>query len=345
MHKDIIEDHGGEQRILRRLTEGEDLSPELSEAILSAIMTGEMSDAWIAGFLVAMRLKGESSAELTGMVSAMLAAATSLDLPDEAIDIVGTGGGPSRVRHALNVSTMACFVAAAAGAVVCKHGNVKASSTSGSFDFLKALGVRIETDPIELASGVRDSGIGFVYARAFHPAMRHVAGVRSELGIPTLFNILGPLSHPGQVKRQVVGVSDFSWAGKIAEVLSVRGAPRAMVVYGEDDIDELTTAGSSHVLEVRNGTIRAFKLNPNDLGLTIAGSKDLQGGSPADNVQIFEAIVAGEHGPKRDIVVLNAAAGLVVSGLVDELQDGMTMAAQAIDNGQVEALLDRVSSS
>lgn len=336
----IIDGYGGWQRILRNLTVGEGLTAELAEAILNSIMAGEVSDARIAGFVVAMRMKNESATELTGMVRAMLNAATPLDLPDETIDIVGTGGAPSRMAHALNVSTMSCFVAAAAGAVVCKHGNVKASSTSGSFDFLEALGVQIETDPVKLSSEVRNRRLGFAYARAFHPAMRHVAAVRGELGIPTLFNILGPLSHPGRVKHQVVGVSDPKLVDKVAEVLLARGAERAMVVHGEERLDELTTTGLSQVREIRNGTIGSFIFDPADLGLKVVGSEDIRGGSPADNAKIFTSIIAGEPSPQRDIVALNAAAGLVVAGLADELQDGLEIAAQAIDNGRVAKLLN-----
>lgn len=322
------------------------MTAEQAGAALGAIMAGGVSDARIAGFIVALRLKGESSGELAGMVEAMLAAATPLDLPEGAIDIAGTGGAPSRMRHALNVSTMACFVAAAAGAVVCKHGNVRASSTSGSFDLLEALGVPIESDPVAIAAGVRGRGIGFAYARALHPAMRHVAGVRGELGIPTSFNLLGPLSHPGRVKRQVVGVSDPAWARRTAEVLAARGSQRAMVVHGAGRLDEFTTAGSSHVIEVREGAVRrSLDVEPVDLGLPMAGVEDLRGGGPADNAGILRAIAGGEPGPKRDIVVLNAAAGLVVAGLVDELGDGVEAAAAAIDDGRAEAVLDSVGNS
>lgn len=343
MTVDTLENHGGWPGILRRLTRRDDLTARQARAALSEIMAGGVSSARIAGFVVAMRMKGESSEELTGMVEAMLDAATPIDLADDVIDMAGTGGAPSRVRHALNVSTMSCFVAAAAGAVVCKHGNVKASSTSGSFDLLEALGVRIESDPAAIAAGVNSRGIGFAYARALHPAMRHVAGVRSELGITTSFNILGPLSHPGRVKRQVLGVSDPVWALKAAEVLAARGSLRAMVVHGEGRLDELTTAGPSQVIEVRNGAVlRSFEVDPISLGLSGASFEDLRGGSPTDNARILHAIAAGETGPKRDIVVLNAAAGLVVAGLADGLADGVEAAASAIDGGHVEAVLDRV---
>ena len=337
-----FDDHGGWPGVLRMLARREDLGVELAQSALGAVMSGGVSDARIAAFIVAMRMKGETSAELTGMVRAMLDAATPLDLPDGAVDIAGTGGAPSRQRHALNVSTMACFVAAAAGAVVCKHGNVKASSTSGSFDLLNALGVPIEVDPAELAAGVRRLGIGFAYARALHPAMRHVANVRSELGIPTVFNILGPLSHPGRVRRQVVGVSDPAWARKAAEVLAANGSHRAMVVHGEGGLDELTTVGISRVVELRDASIRSYDVDAAEFGLPEAVPDDLRGGSPQDNAEMFEAILAGETGPRRDIVVLNAAAGLVAAGTVDGLEDGVQAAAAAIDDGRASAMLDRV---
>lgn len=331
---DRLEDHGGWPAILGTLTRGDDMSAAAASAALTAILSGAASDAQISGFTVALLSKTESISELTGLVAAMRDAATRIDLPRGAIDIVGTGGSPSRRSHALNVSTMACFVAAAAGAVVCKHGNRKASSTSGSFDFLEALGVRITVTAGELADQVRRIELGFAFARSFHPAMRHVAGVRAELGIPTVFNILGPLSHPGRVTRQVVGVADAALAPKLAAVLEATGSQRALVVHGSGRLDELTTTGPSQVLELRDGRTRGYEIDAVDFGLARARPADLHGGDPATNVACFEAILAGEPGPRRDIVALNAAAGLLVAGVVDDLAAGVEAACAAIDDGR-----------
>ena len=338
----MSDEHWEWPRVLALLFEGKDIGADLAECVMSSIMSGDTSDVHVASFLTAMTIKGESVSELVGMAKAMLSVARRFELAPEVVDIAGTGGAQSRQLHALNISTMACFVSAAAGAVVCKHGNLKASSTSGSFDFLKALGVPIVSEPSELQAGVRRDGIGFAYARALHPAMRHVANVRAELGIPTSFNILGPLSHPGQVTRQALGVSNPDWFIKAAQVLQSKGSYRAMVVHGSGGLDELTTAGVSQVADVQDGAVRYYDVHPNDLGLQVSDPKDLQGGTPTENVKLFEAIIAGEVSARRDIVAVNAAAGLTVSGVVENLKDGVEASIAAIEDGQVAALVDRI---
>ena len=306
----VLDDHGGWPGLLATLASGDDITSEAAEAALSAILAGEATDAQISGLIVALRLKGESVDELTGMVRGMLGAATPLELPDDTIDIVGMGGAPSRRTHALNVSTMAALVAAAAGATVCKHGNRRISSTSGSFDLLEAMSLNIELSPERLQDVVRETGLGFAFARTFHPAMRHVGPVRAELGIPTVFNILGPLSHPGRVRRQVIGVADASLAPKMAAVLQATGSERTMVVHGDGQLDELTTTGPSHVVELRDGDIREYDVTPAEVGLAQATADDLLGGDAEANAKIFNEILDGQQGARRDIVVLNAAAGL-----------------------------------
>ncbi len=337
-----LEEVGGWPGLLGRLTAGSDLSAEDARAALGEILEGLATPAQVAGFIVGLRMKGETIEELRGMVEAMLSAAESLSLPDGAIDIVGTGGAGARREAALNVSTMASFVAAAAGAVVCKHGNRRASSTSGSFDLLEALGVTIELDGAGVARCVEEVGIGFCFARAFHPAMRHAGPVRAELGIPTVFNILGPLSHPGHVVRQVVGVSDAATAEKVAGVLAERGAPRAMVVHGDDGLDELTTTTTSTVHELRDGEVRSYTFDPSELGLSRAEPSALRGGDPEENARIAHELFQGAAGPVRDIVSLNAAAGLVVAGSVDDIAEGLVLAGEAIDDGRAKATLERL---
>lgn len=335
-----LDEHGGWPQILGALTGSEPIGADAARAALGAILAGEATDAQIAGFVVALRAKGETAEELRGLVEAMLAAAVRLDLPPETIDIVGTGGSPGRRTGALNVSTMASVVAAAAGAVVCKHGNNRASSTSGSFDLLEALGAAVGAGPDELARQVRDLGLGFAYARAYHPAMRNVAGVRTELGIPSVFNLLGPLSHPGRVRRQVVGVADPARAELVAEVLKDTGSERSMVVHGHGPLDELSITGPSVVTELDGGRIRSYEVSPADAGLAPAEPADLRGGDAAFNAAMLRAILAGDRGACRDIVVLNAAAGLMVAGLADDLGSGAEAAAAAIDDGRAAAKLE-----
>lgn len=333
---------GGWPAVLGALADRRDLSADQSHAALVDILAGNAGDARIAGFIVALRLKGETVEEVTGMVDAMLDASEPLPLEVEAIDIVGTGGAASRRIHALNVSTMASFVAAGAGATVCKHGNRRASSTSGSFDLLDELGVAVDLHGDEVVVCVRDVGIGFAFARTFHPAMRFAGPVRAELGIPTVFNLLGPLSHPARTRRQVIGVGDPRSIDLVAGVLAERGAPRAMVVHGADGLDELTVTGPTEVRWIRDGTVTAESLDPESLGLARRRTDELAGGSPATNADIARRLVAGETGPVRDIVTLNAAAGLWVCGVVDSLADGVERAGAAIDDGRVAALLARL---
>lgn len=330
--------------ILSTLVAGDDLSPTQAADAVRAILAGEATEAQIAGLLIGLRAKGETIDEVSAMVEVMLAAAEPVTLPPgpDAIDIVGTGGSPSRRVHALNVSTMASFVAAGAGARVVKHGNRRASSTSGSFDLLEALGVPLELDGAGIARCVEHAGVAFCFARSFHPAMRHAGPVRTQLGVPTVFNFLGPLSNPAGVLRQVVGVSDRRLAPLVAGVLAARGAPRAMVVTGDDDMDELTLTGPSTIHEVRDGEVRVRRFDPVEIGLATVGVADLAGGDPEANAAIARRVFAGDTGPHRDIVCLNAAAGLVVAGLVDDLAEGVERATGAIDSGAVEAVLARL---
>ena len=338
-----VEDHGGWPALLGAVCDGTDLDRERAAAAMTSVLAGEATPAQIAGLIVGLRLKGESVEEMTGLALAMLDAAEHLTLPAQALDIVGTGGSGHRRSHALNVSTMASIVAAAGGATVCKHGNRRASSTSGSFDFLEALGVGIDVSTDRVEECVAKIGLGFAFARALHPAMRFAGPVRAELGIPTVFNVLGPLAHPGRVTRQVVGTADETLAAKMAPVLKNLGSELAWVVTGDGGIDELGLTGPSVVLEVTAGGIERFELDPADVGLDPIDSLDqVAGGDPARNAEIFGQILAGEPGPRRDIVVLNAAAGLRVGGVVDDIGAGVEVAAAVIDDGRASAKLDEL---
>lgn len=338
-----IDAHGGWAGVLGRLLRGEDLDRDVAAAALATVLAGEATPAQIAGLIVALRIKGETIDELVGMVGAMLESSAPLSLPEDTIDIVGTGGSPRRRERALNVSTMASIVAAAAGATVCKHGNVKASSTSGSFDLLGELGVGYDLDGDRVASIVREIGLGFCFARSFHPAMRHAGPVRAELGVPTVFNVLGPLAHPGQVRRQVLGVGDPRLLDLVAGVLATRGAVHALVVHGADELDELSLGGPTHVREVRDGrVVDRYDVVPGDFGLEVAPAEEMPGGTAADNAGIAEAVFGGASGPGRDIVALNAAAGLYVAGKATTMAEGVELACAALDDGAAAAMLGRL---
>lgn len=326
--------------VLAGLVQGNDLSRDLAYDVVSAMLAGQVSDAQIAGFLIGMAAKGETTEEILGMRDAMFAVSTPLDLPAGTVDIVGVGGAPRRQVAAFNVSTIASIVASSAGATVCKHGNRKASSTSGSFDLLEALGVNIEATPDVVAGGVDKIGLGYAFARAHHPSMRHVGPARAQLGVPSVFNVLGPLAHPGRLKRQVVGVSDAARAQQIADVVAGADADLVWVVHGHDDLDELSLTGPANVIEVRNGEQRAFTLDPADLGFVIVEPDAIKGGDAATNKALAEQVFAGEASPNRDMVVLNAAAGLVVAGVAGDIAQGVDMAAATIDDGGAAAKLD-----
>ncbi len=336
-----VASYGGWPAILKTVTVGEDLTPGAAEAALAEILQGRATDAQISALIVSMRLKGESVEELIGMSRAMVAAATPLEVPEAAIDIVGTGGSASQARHALSVSTMASFVAAGAGALVCKHGSVKASSTSGAFDTLEALGVAIHLDGPGVVRCMEEAGAGFVFAKAFHMAMRHAGPVRSQIGIPTMFNQLGPLSHPGRVVRHVIGVSDAGVQPVMAAVLARRGSHRGLVVRGYDGLDEITVTSPTRVMEVRDGRVVGdWVVDPVALGLRLAKPEDLAGGSPEDNARIARSILAGEDtGPRADMVALNAAAGLMVAGMASDLAEGLAMARESISSGAAQRVL------
>lgn len=331
--------------VLTSLIAGEDLAPGVATGALERILAGEATDAQIGAFLVGLRAKGESPEEVAGLVEAMLAAAAPLDLDDPAatVDVVGTGGSAARGGRAFNVSTMASIVAASAGATVCKHGNRKASSTSGSTDLLEALGVEVDLDGPGVVTCVREAGVGFAFARMFHPAMRHVGPVRAELGVPTVFNLLGPMSHPGRVGRQVLGVAEEGRVDLVAGVLARRGIERAWVLRGADGLDELTTTTTTRVIELRSGAESdRFDVDPAALGLGPATLADLAIGDPGQNARAADSVLEGRPGPVRDMVLLNAAAALVVADVVGDLSTGLERAARAVDGGDAARTLGRL---
>jgi anthranilate phosphoribosyltransferase len=328
--------------VLEQLIAGEDLSQDQAGAAMGSIMAGDATAAQISGFLVALRTKGASHEEMCGLLAAMLEAAEPLPIGGDVIDTCGTGGSPQRRVAAFNVSTAAALVAAGGGARVVKHGNRKATATSGSADTLEALGVVVDLGPAGVASCVEQSGMGFCFAPHFHPGMRHAGPVRRELRIRTVFNFLGPMANPARPRGQVVGVSDPAMAGELARVLRANGAHRAMVVFGHDGLDELTTTTASTVVELNEGEIRSYDIQPAGFGLKPVGGDDILGGDATTNAALVRALVDGKPGPHRDIVVLNAGAALFVANIAHSLEEGVAAAQQAIDSGAAASTLDRL---
>jgi anthranilate phosphoribosyltransferase len=322
---------------LGRLVRGEDLAEDEAAAAMEQIMSGEATPAQIAGFLLALRAKGETVDEIVGLARMMREFSEKVKVKGPLVDTCGTGGDRAGT---VNISTMAALVAAGAGARVAKHGNRAASSVCGSADLLEALGVAIDLGPDGVATCIEETGIGFCFARTFHPAMRFVAPVRGELGVPTVFNFLGPLTNPAGATRQTVGVSDAVMAPKMADALARLGTERAFVFRGDDGLDELTTTTTSRLWEIHDGvTERGF--DPAELGVALADPKDLVGGDPAHNAGVANKVLGGERGPVRDAVLLNAALALVAAGISDDVIDGIGRAAEAIDDGKAAATLDR----
>ena len=308
------------------------------------MLEGTATSAQLAAFMVALRVKGETVDEMTGLVTAMLDAAEHVDLPAgcEAVDTCGTGGGPTRRLAAFNVSTIAGFVIAGAGAAVCKHGNRAASSTSGSADLLEALGMAIDLGPDGVLRCVAEANLGFCFAPRFHPAMRHAGPTRREVGVPTVFNFLGPLANPAGVRRQVVGVSDPTMAEKMVGVLEAKGTVRALVVYGHDGLDEITTTTTSTVIELRDGEVQTSVVDPQDFAIPRAGPTSIQGGDASANVELARRVLAGEPGSHRDLVLLNAGAGLVAAGVAEDLAEGYEVAMASVDGGAAAHVVERV---
>jgi anthranilate phosphoribosyltransferase len=335
---------GGWPAILGKILSCQDLTADEASAALDSVLEGTATPAQIAAFVAGLRTKGEAVEEMTGLVRAMRAHAESFEVGVEVVDTCGTGGDRSGT---INVSTLSAFVVAGAGAVVCKHGGRAASSLAGSADVLEALGVVIDLGPDGVRRCIDEAGIGFCFAPRFHPTMRFAAPVRRELGVTTVFNFIGPLVNPAGATRQLVGVSDPQMAGKMLDVLETFGSVHAMVVFGHDGLDELSTTAPSTLIESvreQDGTCRrrGLEIEPASLGLKRAALADLAGGDAARNAEFALRVLDGERGPRRDLVCLNAAAGLVVAGLADDLADGLEIAGAAIEDGNARSALDRL---
>lgn len=325
-------------RAIDALASGESLSAETAEAVLGEIWSGNASDVQIAAVLIALRTKGETVDELTGLARTMRAFATHVEIDrDDLVDVVGTGGG----RQTFNVSTTAALIAAGAGCAVAKHGNRSATGKSGAADVLEALGARIDLEPAAVARCVEQVGFGFMFAPHHHAAMRYVMPVRRELAVRTVMNFLGPLTSPAGVTRQLTGVSDRRYHETIAGAFAKLGAEHALIVSSDDGLDELSTVAATQVIEVRDGEISRWTVTAADVGLDAASYDELRGGGPQDNAAIARRILDGERGAPRDIAVLNAGAGIYASGRATTLEAGVRAAEAAIDGGAARDTLER----
>lgn len=324
---------------LAKVATGASLTRDEARAAFDDLLSGEVTHAQGGAFLMALRVRGEALEEIVGAVSAMRGRMLKVKAPDKAVDIVGTGGDHS---GSYNISTLAAIIVAACGVPVAKHGNRAASSKSGTADVLSALGLKLGLDPTNLERCLSESGLCFMFAQTHHAAMRHVAPVRVELGTRTIFNLLGPLSNPANVSRQLLGVFSEAWLDPLTQVLKELGSKKVWAVHGSDGLDEMTTTGPTFVVALENGAIRRFTVTPEEVGLPVAKLEDLKGADPEHNAAQLRAVLEGSRIPYRDIALLNAAAALVVADEAANLRDGIERASRALDSGAAKATLDRL---
>jgi anthranilate phosphoribosyltransferase len=324
--------------VIAKLVRGQDLSEAEAREAMETLMRGDATPVQIAGFLVALRIKGETVAEITGFARAARANATPCPVPADSLDVVGTGGD---ALGTFNISTLSAIVCAAAGVKVAKHGNRAASSQCGAADVLEALGVKIDLPPDGAARCYEEAGICFLFAPIYHPSFKYAGVPRRELGVRTVFNVLGPLCNPAGARRQALGVADPAVMPKMAEVLGQLGVEHALVFHGEDGMDELTTTAPSAVIELEGGSTREYTLDPGELGFRKAPPEAMRGGGPEENAAIAREILGGAEGPRRDIVLLNSAAALRAAGAARDFREGIGLAVEAIDSGRAGEVLDR----
>jgi anthranilate phosphoribosyltransferase len=325
--------------LLGKVATGAQLTREEAAHAFDKMMSGEATPAQMGGLLMGLRIRGETVDEITGAVATMRGKMLTVEAPAGAIDVVGTGGDAA---GSYNISTCAAFIVAGAGVPVAKHGNRALSSKSGAADVLGALGVKIDLEPPAISRCIKEAGIGFMFAPSHHPAMKHVGPTRVELGTRTIFNLLGPLSNPAGVKRQLVGVFARPWIEPLAKVLAALGSERAWVVHGSDGLDEITTSGATFVAELDKGKVKTFEITPEEAGLKRVKPEALKGGEPALNAMALKAVLDGMPGPFRDVALLNAAAALVVAGKAKNIAEGAKLAAKSIESGAAKARLDKL---
>ncbi len=327
------------KKYIHKVADAKTLTEDEMRSALEIMTEGHATQAQMGAFLMALRVRGETVEEITGAAQMMRARMRRVDVPAGAVDIVGTGGD---AQGTYNVSTCAALVAAGAGLKIAKHGSRSVSSLAGASDVLSALGIKLDVDNETIVRAIAEAGVGFMFAPNHHPAMKNWAPVRAELGTRTIFNLLGPISNPAGVKRQIVGVYSWHWVEPVAHVLAKLGCEHVWVVHGHDGLDELTTTGSTDVAEVKNGTVTVFEITPQDAGLPPAKLSDLKGGDPAYNAAAIRHVLDGKPGPFRDIVLLNASAALIVGGKAQDLVDGVAQAARSIDTGAARTALAKL---
>lgn len=325
--------------LIGKVATGASLTQEESAHAFDKMMSGEATPSQMGAFLMGLRVRGETVEEIAGAVATMRSKMLPVQAPADAIDVVGTGGDAA---GSYNISTCAAFIVAGAGVPVAKHGNRALSSKSGAADVLSALGVNIELKPEGIAKCIREAGIGFMFAPSHHPAMKHVGPTRVELATRTIFNLLGPLSNPAGVKRQMVGVFARHWIEPLAKVLGALGSEKAWVVHGSDGLDEITTNGVTHVAELSGGKVRTFDISPDDAGLKSSKPGELKGGEAIYNAEALRAVLDGQMGPFREVALFNAAAALVVAGKADDLKAAAALAAKSIESGAAKARLEKL---
>jgi anthranilate phosphoribosyltransferase len=325
--------------LIAQVASGAELSRQQASDAFDMMMSGEATPSQMGGLLMALRVRGETVDEITGAVTAMRSKMLTVKAPANAVDVVGTGGDAS---GSYNISTCAAFITAGAGVPVAKHGNRALSSRSGAADVLGALGVKIDLTPDEISGCIAEAGIGFMFAPAHHPAMKHVGPTRVELGTRTIFNLLGPLSNPAGVKRQMVGVFSRQWVEPLAQVLKNLGAERAYVVHGADGLDEITTSGPTYVAALENGAVKTFEITPEEVGLARVEPNALKGGDADLNAKALRMVLQGTKNAFRDVAVMNAAAALVVAGVTPDMKAGVGVAQKSIDNGEALKRLDKL---
>ncbi|WP_422038479.1 anthranilate phosphoribosyltransferase [Roseibium sp.] len=327
------------KEFIAKVADGQTLTPDEARQAFDVILSGSATPSQLGGFLMALRVRGESTAEVTGAVATMRSKMLTVDAPADAIDIVGTGGDSS---GSYNISTCTAIVVAGCGVPVAKHGNRSLSSKSGAAEALSELGVNIDIAPHKISDCIRKAGIGFMFAPLHHAAMKHVGPTRMELGTRTIFNLLGPLSNPAGVKRQMVGVFAKKWLDPVAHSLKELGSEKAWIVHGSDGMDEITTTGPTHVCELKDGSVNTFDISPQDAGLPTARAEDLKGGLPAENARALREVLAGARNAYRDIVLFNSAASLMVADKARDLKEGVEMAAASIDDGTSADTLEKL---
>ncbi len=327
---------------LAALADGHTLSREEARQAIAYVLAGEASDAQLGAFLMALRLRGETEDELVGAAQAMRATMTRVDAPEDAIDIVGTGGDGAQT---FNISTLAAIIVAACGVTVAKHGGKAASSRSGASDVLAELGVKVGLAPAKAAACLKETGVCFMAAPAHHPALRFAANARAELRLRTIFNLLGPMCNPAGVKRQVLGVYDRRWLEPMARAMRELGSERVWLLHGSDGLDEATTTGPTLVTALENGAIRSFEITPEEAGVPLAKPEELKGGDPAQNARALREVLAGERGAYRDVAVLNAGVALIVAGVATTLREGVKRADAALASGKAREKLEELVSA